>query len=173
MDLNKKLLLELKKEGFENLNISSNFFTPVTNYPSKEIGSAKICKDWYREGLYLMEGVAGYDFFWVKNKIPLTILQINGKTVMVDDPLHSIGMKKLAECSSGKVLVGGLGLGIIIHYLEKNPNVESVDVVEFNQDVIRLIEPLTPKTKTKIYLGSIFDNKWKKGKYDTIILDLW
>jgi len=173
MPIDKEFLCLMKKNGFKILEVSNDWTTPSTNYPSKEIGSAKICKDEYREGLYLMEGVDGYDFFWVKKRIPITILKINEKGVMLNDPLHEIGMKKLAECSSGKVLLGGLGLGIIVHYLEKNPNVESIDVVEYNQDVIELIEPLIPKTKTKIHLGSIFDDKWKKGKYDTIILDLW
>ena len=172
--MNKKVrkLLETLTEG-ELLVVPPTWKTPATNYPSKKQGSAEIAKDKHKEGLYLMEGVAGYDFYYVEKEIPLTVLKINGETAMVDDPMHWFGMKLFGEKASGKVLVGGLGLGLITFSLDLNPFVEEVDIIELNKDVIKLVKPFVPKRKIKIRQGNVYDFKWFKKDYDTIILDLW
>lgn len=145
--------------------------TPATKYPLRKVGSAELVRSKYKKGFYFMEGVDGYDFFYVEKPIEVTSLKIDGETWMVDDPLHNIGMKRLAENSEGKVLVGGLGLGLVIHELVKNPKVKQIDVVERNKDVIDLISPNLPNDKVKIYNADVFD--FKDKDYDTIILDLW
>lgn len=144
------------------------------DYPKCDNNSAKIDIINYKKGIYLMENVKGYAFFEVENKIEVRVLKIKDKIVMVDDPLHWIGMKELAQHSTGKILVAGLGLGLIIHHLIKNKKVESIDVVEVNQDVINLVSPLLPKDKgIKIINGNFFKEPFRKREYDTIILDLW
>ena len=173
MTTGKRLIEGLKKKGCKTMTIYPSWVTPATKYPLKKIRSAELIRKKYKEGIYCMEGVNGYDFFYVTDKIPVTIITINGKEVMVDEPSHQIGMKLLAKESKGKVLVGGLGLGLIIHALENNPEVKSIDVVDLNDDVIKLINPLIPHTKTTVYHGDVFDKRWFNGNYDTIILDLW
>ena len=144
------------------------------NYPQKKIGSAEIKIISYPSGIYHMQGVNGYKYFEVLNKIRVTTLKINGKTVMVDDPLHWYGMEGLARNSHGKVLVAGLGLGLIVHHLINYPAVSKIDVYEINKEVIELIIPLLPKDKRiNIINDDFFKEPFKKKHYDTIILDLW
>ena len=144
------------------------------NYPENKLGSAEIKIIPYTQGIYLMEGVRGYKFFEVKNKIRITTLRINNEIVMVDDPLHWIGMEELANHSIGNVCVAGLGLGLIVHHLIKNLNVKSIEVFEINKDVITLISPLLPEDKRiKIINDDFFKEPFRKKQYDTIIIDLW
>lgn len=145
----------------------------TVDYPEKKVGTVEIKKIKYGKGMYLMEQVAGYDLFEALKPITITTLSVNGNMVMLDDPLHWLGMKKLAEHSKGKVFVGGLGLGLIIHHLVKNPKVKKIEVVELNKDVIKLIKPLLPEGKVKIFQGDILDQKWLERDYDTVILDVW
>ncbi len=97
-----------------------------------------------------MEGVRGYDYFTVKKPIPITSLIVDRQTWMVDDPLHWYGMQDLAKAASGRVLVAGLGLGLVIHALEENEAVTAVDVVEIDEDVIGLITTRIKMKKTEI-----------------------
>jgi hypothetical protein len=144
------------------------------NYPEKKIGNAEIEIVPYSKGVYLMEGVRGYNFFELTHKIRVTTLKINGYTVMVDDPLHWIGMEELAKHSTGKVCVAGLGLGLVVHHLVKNTKVTEIDVFEINKDVIRLIKPLLPKdNRINIINDDFFKEPFRKKHYDTIIIDLW
>ena len=146
----------------------------TVDYPEKQYKSASITKTVYKEGYYLMEGVDGYDLFQVLKPITVTELRINNNIVMVDDPLHWIGMQRLAEACRGKVLIGGLGLGLILHHLKNNKEVSQIDVVEINKDVIQLIKPLLPKDdRVKIYCADVLKWIWLHRFYDTVVLDLW
>jgi hypothetical protein len=151
-----------------------NWRTKASEYPTIGYGSAKIERVTYESGYYLMEGVAGYDLYYLENPIKVTELLIDGDIVMVDDPLHWIGMMKLAEACEGRTLVGGLGLGLILHHLANNEDVTQIDVVEINPDVIHLIKPYLPKDpRVNIICDDVFKYKYVHGKYDTIVLDLW
>ena len=149
-----------------------NWETPATKYPLARVGSAEISRVRYNRNYYRMEAVCGYMFFQVTKPIHVTNLKINGQVWMVDDPLHWYGMQELAKHSKGKVLVGGLGLGLIIHALQKNPKVSRIDVLEINQDVIDLVKPLLfGLNKAHVHKGNVFH--CAHGEYDTVILDLW
>lgn len=145
------------------------------SYPEKKIGTAEIVHGHYKPGYYFMEGVDGYLFWHNAKKIPITMLYVNDDMVMLDDPLHWIGMQRLAEHSVGKVMVGGLGLGLVVHHLINNPKVTEIDVIEKNTDVIRLIHPLIDRKDKKVTLieGDIFEEPWREKEYDTIINDIW
>ena len=148
--------------------------TPATRYPLMKSGEAWLSRKSYTKGFYIMEGVRGYDYFTVKKPIPVTSLMVGKETWMVDDPLHWYGMQDLAKAARGRVLVAGLGLGLVIHALEDNESVTNIDVVEINMDVINLITPLIGMSKTNI----IKDDLWRylyrtEEAYDTCILDIW
>ena len=126
------------------LTIPKDWKTPAYEYPLKENGCAHIITSQYNPNeFYHMEKVNGYDYFTVEKPIRVTELQINGITVMVDDPLHYLGMQELAKACKGKVLVVGLSLGLIIHALQDNPNVTLIDIVEREKDVIDLIQSVS------------------------------
>ena len=148
--------------------------TPATKYPPAKFGSARITRETYRKGYYRMEAVKGYMFYRLKKPIQVTNLEINGQVSMVDDPLHWYGMQALAEHSTGKVLVGGLGLGLIVHALLQNKDVAQIDVVEINPDVIALIKPRIPTASNlQFHNDSIYAFAHYGQNYDTVIIDLW
>lgn len=150
--------------------------TPATEYPIKKVGSAELIRVPYPKDLYRMEGINGVDYYFSKESIPCTILKIDGKEWMVDDPPHYFGMQALAYASKGKVLVAGLGLGLVLHELEKNDQVSEVDCIEKNQDVIDLISPcITNNVGKTIITNADFwiYLKMTKKQYDTVILDIW
>ncbi len=156
--------------------------TPAADYPEKEFGSARIKREKYKRGYYNSYQVRGYKYFEVKEPIPITCLEIkddNGiwKTWMVDDPPHFWAMQDYAANSTGRVLVAGLGLGLVTRELLNNVDVDSLTIVEYNSDVIGLISPLLPEpidVKFKIINGDFYDFINETGKkFDRIIIDLW
>jgi len=166
----------------EVLDIEPNWRTPATDYPHKKIGTAEIRHKYYAKGFYRMENVDGYTYFKLDERIPVTSLFINNEQWMIDDPLHWIGMQKLAQFSSGRVLVGGLGLGLIVHALLHNSNVTDIVVVDKNPDVIALVKPLIKQVSGCYMTGNkiryVCDDICrfvgrKKEAFDTIILDIW
>jgi spermidine synthase len=167
------MISELIKTGFSVLKVND---WRTFNYEEKEYGTAKIEKVKYKRGLYLMEGVCGYDFFYVVKPIMINVLKVNGEEFMVDDPLHYYGMKLLADESKGKVLTAGLGLGLYAIFLQSNPNVESVTVIELNNDVKQLIEPMIRKyikKPTRIVIDDIINWKKRAEDFNTVMLDIW
>jgi len=156
--------------------------TQATDYPEKQIGSVKIMRGFYNRGYYHNYGVRGYQFFRVTKPIPVTSLEIKDdkgdwKTWMVDDPPHWWSMHDYAKNSYGKVLVAGLGLGLVTGELLKNVDVDSVTVIEYNKDVIDLISPLLPDAKDvmfEIINKDFYDFIHESEEYfDRIIVDIW
>jgi len=155
------------------LNIGS-WETPATKYPLSRRGRVRLERKPYKRGFYIMEGVRGYDYFTVKKPIPVTSLMVGKQTWMVDDPMHWYGMQDLAKAASGKVLVAGLGLGLVIHGLEENEAVTAVDVVEIDEDVVGLISPMIEMGKTSIINEDFWLYLYRTEEtYETCILDIW
>jgi spermidine synthase len=97
-----------------------------------------------------MEGVGGFEFYRIKGRLPVTGLQQRGDdgrwhTWMVDDPLHLDGMREaVADLPDGRILVAGLGLGLMLHHMAAQPRFTAITVVELNADVIALVRPTLP-----------------------------
>lgn len=189
-------IIILEESGLPFLTIDS-WETPATKYPIfSKVGSAKITRKNQRPGIYLMEGVRGSDYY--SNTIPILItsLQIGREVVMVDDPLNWYGMQDLAKNCKGKVLIAGLGLGLILHALQSNNEVTEIYVIESNKDVIDLMKNNIPTdSRIKIihedfwdYIDKIglnrfedINEKFKEyikihkivGDYDTVLIDIW
>lgn len=160
----------------------SSWSTPATSYPRVRAGNFRISNHKYSRGYYPMSGLKDSSIFQATNALTITVLQElrkgSWRTWMVDDPPHWEAMKFYAEQAHGHVLTTGLGLGLVVHSLEKNPQVESVTVIERSQDVIALVEPYVPKTKTVIVQTDFYRfletaKQAYDTAYDTIIVDLW
>lgn len=79
---------------------------------------------------------------------------------------------------SGRVLVGGLGLGLAVGILERNPLVEEITVCELSGDVIKLIEPHAKRRPSTVILErDLYEHLRickKSGKeYDFAFYDIW
>lgn len=124
-----------------------NWKTPATAYPKSKIGKAEIVK-WRKGGketYFFGEFVNAVDFYRHAKRVTITGLEIGGKVWMSDDWPYVTGLNSFAERSAGDVLVGGLGLGLVVHALVRNPEVKKITVLEIEPDVIKLVGPLLPK----------------------------
>jgi hypothetical protein len=75
------------------------------------------------------------------------------------------------DLAYGNVLVSGLGFGILALWLCSKPNVISVTVIEFSEDVIKLFKD-SNSIPDKLNIINIDIRKYNTDtKYDTILLD--
>ena len=123
----------------------------------------------YVAGQYIPTAPGIYALLFVTN-------ELGSSTCMMSD----LGYERstcleVVKRAHGHVLTAGLGLGMILHPILKNPSVASVTVVEKCQDVIGLISPSLPSTpKLAIHAGDIF--MWTPPpdvRYDVIWFDIW
>jgi len=172
---------EMRKRFNPNKHILdiSQWHTPATDYPEKELNSFRIHHSKYYRGMYRNWGLDGHLYINIKKPIPITELQEkrSGKWYdwMIDDPPNYRAMQIYAEYASGKVLTTGLGLGLLLHELAKNPKVTKVTVVEKYPTVIELICPYLPKNLPThiIYQDFLEFIKTDTEVWDTIIVDIW
>ena len=101
-----------------------------------------------------------------------------GNTLMMSDT----SMERQSNCefvrrAHGRVLVAGLGLGLILFPLVDRPEVEHITVIEKYQDVIDLVGPSLKEKfgdRLEIVCADIFDWRPTKGtKYNVIYFDVW
>jgi hypothetical protein len=148
--------------------------SPATAYPRKRICSARIANAYYEAGVYPAHRTQGKDYFIASKRLRITVLKIDGKTWMVDDPPHWWAMIDHAAAFEGHVLCAGLGLGLMVHALTNNPKVERITVVERSQDVIDLISPFVPPEKLTIIHADWFEqNKATIPNVNGVLFDLF
>jgi hypothetical protein len=100
-------------------------------------------------------------------------LFVGGGIMMSDTDMEKRSNTSVCNHATGRVLIAGLGLGMIIHPIAKKPDVESITIVEMSPDVIKLVAPSLPE-KAEVVEGDIF--KWtpaKGAKFSTIYFDIW
>jgi hypothetical protein len=157
----------------------TEYKTPYTDIPETEGKVVRLKKTKYTRGLYRMEGVKGYEFFYITKPIKVTELQVKDskwRTLMVDDPLHWFGMEELAQlCKSGTVLVGGLGLGLILHHLVKRKDITYIKVIEIDPEIVSFIKPYIPKDpRITIEIDNYFHYIVRMDEnFDNAVIDLW
>ena len=110
-----------------------------------------------------------YAFLYVKE-------QPGGNTCMMSDLSYERDTcRDAVRRAHGHVLIAGLGLGMILHPILRNPRVSSVTVIEKYQDVVDLIRPTLPASnKLSILVADIF--AWAPpvgATYDAIWFDIW
>lgn len=106
-----------------------------------------------------------------------TRLLVAGRLMMTDTPMEKRTNLGFMSKAKGRVLVAGLGIGMILHKLLEKPEVTEVVVVEKYPDVIKLVAESLPEVPGKELIhvcADIFDWKPVKGeKFDTIYADIW
>jgi len=130
-----------------------------------------------------MNGALGYDECFHVRGTRYTYLQENvgdkWVTWMDDSPGEWYGQAELALRAEGpRVLVGGLGLGLLQHHLHRREDFDEIMTVELNNDNIRLITPFLPPDSRMHFVNADFFQQipaWsKEGKeFDTVIVDIW
>lgn len=108
-----------------------------------------------------------------------TRLVANGRGVVMSDTPNEIeDHLHFIYRAEGKVLVAGLGLGMVLQALLSKEEVTHVDIVEISHDVIQMVEPhyrlKFPKESFSIIHADIL--KWQPPKgetWDHIWYDIW
>ncbi len=78
----------------------------------------------------------------------------------------------------GRVLIGGLGLGLAVALLENNPSVEEITVCELSMDVVALVGPhVQRRSNTVILQRDLYEHlricRKTKKQYDCAFYDIW
>jgi hypothetical protein len=105
---------------------------------------------------------------------PLFLLHKNGKQLMALNTKTNREVKELYssyDLAYGDVLVSGLGFGILPLWLASKPEVVSIKVIEFSQEIIDLfLQSNEVPSNLTIELGDI-STYVSNDKYDCILLD--
>jgi len=107
-------------------------------------------------------------------------LHVGRSLMMSDTRMEKRSNLGVLMNARGSVLIAGLGIGLILLPLLKDPQVEKITVIEKSADVIKLVEPYLRKaagenaSKLTVICADIFVWEPPKGqKWDTIYFDIW
>jgi hypothetical protein len=107
-----------------------------------------------------------------------TRLMRGGQLVMSDTPDeirdHRSPVRE-AKDRGGRVLIHGLGLGLVLRQMLALPNVTQVDVVEQSEDVIALVGPIyAGDPRVTIHHADAYEMRWPKGaRWSVAWHDIW
>lgn len=98
-----------------------------------------------------------------------------GRTlVMSDTPAEIMDHLDFIHAATGRVLIHGLGLGMVLKAVLAKPDVTHVDVVEISEDVIRLVAPSYADPRVRIRHGDALTYRWPVGfSWDAVWHDVW
>lgn len=104
----------------------------------------------------------------------LATLFVAGEMMMSDGAMEHRSNYEVVFKAHGRVLIGGLGIGMVLDAILKRERVDFVTIVEKYQDVIDLVAPHFQDLRITFVCSDIFGYKPVKGeKFDTIYFDIW
>lgn len=88
---------------------------------------------------------------------------------------HYEAIDAIAWPNSQRVLINGLGLGVVLNAALKFDHVEHVDVVDNSEDVIKLIGPVyASDLRVTIHHADAFNMRWPRNtSWDIVWSDIW
>ena len=128
--------------------------TPASTFPRTAVGEWAVTTQRREPGLYPMQDVGA--FYYLPDAIDLTVISEGQRVWFTDEPRQ---MYALAEVglfrARGRVIVGGLGLGLIQHFLALNRNVTHVLTIERAPEVVSLVWPYV--RSEKLHIGDFYE----------------
>lgn len=144
-------------------------------YKEKEsIGIATISKfkfEHKKDPLFNLRAIRDGGDFMV-NDGKYVRLHVDGVLMMSDTDMEKRSNREFVQKANGKVLIAGLGIGLILPPILEKENVSSVIVIEKYADVITLVGDKFKNKKLSIINADIFEYK-PEEKFDTIYFDIW
>lgn len=179
-----KMFHKLKENEYYNNPYYKNISIPTIKIGHSELKYEKykpfegfVCNDIVRteEGRQIPQ----IGFFDTEFRFP-AVLEDN-RIWMTITPNEIKTMEEAVNKATGNVLTFGLGLGYYAYMVSEKDDVESVTVVEINDDVIDLfnqhiLPQFNNRDKIKIIKADAFEyaqNNLSKGNYDFVFTDLW
>lgn len=188
----RKLFSHYFEHSIHRLEASTYYDNPYykqIKIPTIQIGNSELKYEQYKafEGfvcndiIQTEEGrqIPQIGFFETEFRYP-AVLE-NDRIWMTITPNEIETMKEAVDQAFGNVLTFGLGLGYYAYMVSEKDNVETVTIVEMNEDVIHLFTKyILPQFqnahKIKIIQADAFEyaeEHLSKEKYDFVFTDLW
>lgn len=151
----------------------------IPNYQHAKAG------DWEIKHVKAPTLVRGYWSPWAHPVRKLWVLRNRGKVWMSVSPMEVESQSHHAALAHGNVLVAGLGMGVLVYNLLRNPRVKRVTVIEKERSVYDLMVKAAPWFKEaerdgRIHglIGDVFDltDLMALGGMqspDTLLIDIW
>lgn len=158
--------------------------TPVSVIPTQSVGEWHVKKRMLKRGAILPVEASWIEAALFVSPVEVTILREglmeadDSKSVwMSDTPREYFMACDLVNRTEGpRVLVGGLGLGLVCHLLLRRRDIESVVVIEKAPEVIEMVAPYLP-VGVEVIEGDFLEMMWKLSvrgqEFETVIADLW
>jgi len=108
--------------------------------------------------------------------ITLTVLYQDNLLWMSDSPSERVDMERMVErvIRPGRVLIAGLGLGLLATLSARHPGVTGVTVVELSPEVVQMVQPYLPP---EVEVVRADFREWIKtaprDTYTYALLDIW
>lgn len=95
--------------------------------------------------------------------------------VMSNTPMEIRTNRAFIRRAKGKVLINGLGLGMVLGAILNKPEIESVTVVEYSEDVIKLVGPsFRDDSRVRVVHACAFEYQPEQGAFfDAVWHDIW
>lgn len=103
-------------------------------------------------------------------------LHVGRELMMTDTPMERRTNAEFVRRAHGRVLVAGLGLGMVLRAILKKPEVEHVTVLEKSADVVALVEPTLKRDAGRLTIVTTDVHDWrpeKGAKWNVIYFDIW
>lgn len=146
--------------------------TPASNYPRAALKEWAISSRDAGEGIYPMQNPGS--FYYCPQPITVTVLTEGDLVWFTDEPRQLFALAEIGLFRAyGRVLVGGLGLGLIHSFLRNNPRVTDVLTIERGEALKELVWPYM--SYGDLAIGDFYAEVPKLAnrgqKIDTIITD--
>ena len=79
------------------------------------------------------------------------------RPIMCNFPDEIADALEFVEIAHGRVVVLGLGLGMIVRMLLRNPDVERIDVVEISPEIIEMVAPSIEGERVRVHRMDALD----------------
>lgn len=103
-----------------------------------------------------------------------TRLSYNGQVVMSDTPAEIRDHFSIISRASGRVLLHGLGIGMVLKAILRKSEVTAVDVVEKSVEVLEMVRPYYSDRRVTYHLADALTKVWPRGvRWDIVWHDIW
>ena len=121
-------------------HVIKNWRTVASSYLRAKVGAWSITTRQQGPGIYRMQEHGS--FYYHPEPIELTVLKEGELVWFTDEPRQMYALAEIGLFRAyGNVVVGGLGLGLIHHFLQYNPNVKGVITIERAPELETLVWP--------------------------------
>jgi hypothetical protein len=101
-------------------------------------------------------------------------LHVNGQLMMSDTAMERLSNESFIKNAKGRILIAGLGIGMVLKNILKNKEVTEIVVIEKYQDIIDLVQPKFNDSRLWIICADIFEYEMPKTElFDCIYFDIW